>query len=355
MKKRVIVTTSVGLVFVILFMNAQKDEAMTVREYEEERLQIEKQHFGQEEIAFIRKERPDELLEKFVLREEIELKLWDKGEEVEEIQSLLNKFGYSLQEDGEFGLQMKDAVEDFQTNLSLEATGSVDYATYKKLVITEASNLADDYLVSLQDKRTMQETFIPIPTLIQTPELPNGCEITSLTTILNYYGYGVSKTVMSDNYLPKKPFTFTDGKRFGPNPHQYYVGEPRSQHGGWYSFAPPIAEAGNMYLEEQGSTMRAIDITGTSKEDIIYFINKGIPVVVWTTLDLSPPRFNYNWFLQEDGQNYDAKTNLHVVVLNGFTDDKVHVMNPLIGQVTYDAEAFFRVYEQMGQHAIIVN
>ncbi|AST93473.1 MULTISPECIES: C39 family peptidase [Sutcliffiella] len=353
MKKRIIVTTSVGLVLVLLFLNAPKDEAKTVNEYDEESLQIGNQHLRQEEIAV--KERPDELLEKFVLREEIELKLWDEGEEVEEIQTLLNKFGYSIEENGVFGLQMKEAVEDFQTNLSLDATGSIDYATYKKLVITESSNLADDYIVSLQNKRTMQETFIPIPTLIQTPELPNGCEITSLTTILNYYGYDVSKTVMSDHYLPKKPFTYKDGKRFGTNPHEYYAGEPRSQHGGWYSFAPPIVEAGNMYLEEQGSTMRTIDITGSSKEDIIYYVNEGFPIVIWTTLDLSPPRMNSHWYLQDSGQYYEAQTNLHVVVLNGFTDDKVHVMNPLIGQVTYDAEAFFRVYEQMGQHAIIVN
>ncbi|MEN2465771.1 C39 family peptidase [Ornithinibacillus sp. JPR2-1] len=33
--------------------------------------------------------------------------------------------------------------------------------------------------------------------MMQKPELPNGCEITSLTSVLNYYDYQVSKTNMA--------------------------------------------------------------------------------------------------------------------------------------------------------------
>lgn len=37
--------------------------------------------------------------------------------------------------------------------------------------------------------------------LNQNPELPTGCEITSLTSVLNYYGCNVDKTTMADVYL----------------------------------------------------------------------------------------------------------------------------------------------------------
>ena len=39
--------------------------------------------------------------------------------------------------------------------------------------------------------------------LNQNPELPTGCEITSLTSVLNYYGCNVDKTTMADEYLKK--------------------------------------------------------------------------------------------------------------------------------------------------------
>ncbi len=53
------------------------------------------------------------------------------------------------------------------------------------------------------EKPEVDKVFIPIETILQLPELPNGCEITSLTTLLTFYGYEVTKTVMADKYLPK--------------------------------------------------------------------------------------------------------------------------------------------------------
>ena len=45
--------------------------------------------------------------------------------------------------------------------------------------------------------------LIPVRHIAQNPELPTGCEITSLTMVLNYLGYNVSKTYMADNYLDR--------------------------------------------------------------------------------------------------------------------------------------------------------
>lgn len=42
---------------------------------------------------------------------------------------------------------------------------------------------------------------LDVEPVLQLPELPTGCEITSLATILNYYGYDISKTQLADEYL----------------------------------------------------------------------------------------------------------------------------------------------------------
>ena len=199
-----------------------------------------------------------------------------------------------------------------------------------------------------------EHVYIPITPLMQEPELPNGCEIVSLTALLNYYGYDVSKTTMADQYLPKQSFSFKDGKVFGPDPYVAYAGNPRSKKIGWYSFAPPIVEATNRYMATQTNKMKATNISGSSKEEILSLLNNGVPVVIWITLDLSKPTLVGHWYLHDTGQYYKAYTNLHVVVLNGYKENVVHVMNPLKGQVEYNMEAFFKSYDEMGKQAVVL-
>ncbi|WP_424769071.1 C39 family peptidase [Paenibacillus sp. sgz302251] len=209
--------------------------------------------------------------------------------------------------------------------------------------------------VRTEDGRiVIKKVYIDVPTVMQKPELPNGCEITSLTAVLNYYGYEATKTQMSDTYLPKRAFSSKDGKLYGPDPYQYYAGEPRDLKGGFFSFAPPIVDAANLYFDAVGRSNSTADISGSTREQIMDQLNAGIPVVMWITLDLTPPKMNYGWNYNDTGEYHIAPVNLHVAVINGYEDNKVHVMNPLEGQVTYDADTFFNSYEEMGSHAMIV-
>lgn len=198
------------------------------------------------------------------------------------------------------------------------------------------------------------EVYIPIQTLMQEPELPNGCEIVSLTAILNYYEYDVSKLTMSDQFLPKQFLYKHSGRIYGPDPYKAYAGNPRSKINGWYSFAPPIVEAANTYMATQKDKLKAINASGSSKEQLLSYLDNGIPIVIWITLDLSSPTLDGHWYLSDTGEYYKAYTNLHVVVLNGYKEDVVHVMNPLKGQVQYNLDAFFNSYEEMGKHAVIL-
>lgn len=200
----------------------------------------------------------------------------------------------------------------------------------------------------------IKKVYLDVATLMQKPELPNGCEIVSLTAVLNYYGYDISKTEMADKYLPKQPFTRIDGKLYGPDPYIAYSGNPRNWTGAWFSYAPPIVEAAKSYFESVGRNNSVSDISGSSKEQIIELLNKGIPVVMWTTLDLTKPQKNAFWYLYDTGEYFPAPINLHVIVLNGYEDNLVHVMNPLEGQVAYNMDTLFQSYEEMGKHALIV-
>lgn len=198
------------------------------------------------------------------------------------------------------------------------------------------------------------DVYIPVSPVIQNPELPNGCEITSLTSILNTYGYEISKTEMADNYLPQVPFSVVNDKLYGPNPYDAYAGDPRLIQGGFFVYAPPVVEAAKNYIHDVGGNHQPIDISGSTREEILAYLDQGIPVVVWMTLTLDEPRFNFSWYIHETEELFKAPVNLHASVLNGYFDDKVHVMDPLKGQVIYDADNYFDSYDALGRHALIV-
>ena len=76
-----------------------------------------------------------------------------------------------------------------------------------------------DDIFTLETYIDREANHIDVPTILQYPELPNGCEITSLTAVLNYFGIDVHKTEMADDYLPQKPFGYENGGKTGPDPH----------------------------------------------------------------------------------------------------------------------------------------
>lgn len=197
------------------------------------------------------------------------------------------------------------------------------------------------------------DIYIPVEPVMQNPELPNGCEITSLTAVLNYYGYKVTKTEMSDHYLPKRSFHRIDGKLYGPDPYQAFAGDPREENG-YFAYAPPIVEAANKYFHSNGKKHYAVDISGSSREVIMELLSKGNPIVIWVTLDLSKPVLNDSWYFYDSNEYFQAPNNLHVVVFNGYSNGNVQAMNPLEGQVNYNADAFFQSYLDLGSHALMI-
>ena len=49
----------------------------------------------------------------------------------------------------------------------------------------------------------MASILLPVPQILQNPELPNGCEITSCCEVLHYLGFAPDKCELTDYYLPR--------------------------------------------------------------------------------------------------------------------------------------------------------
>lgn len=195
----------------------------------------------------------------------------------------------------------------------------------------------------------------PGVTLIrQNPELPNGCEVTSMAMALGAAGCPVDKLTLY-GCLPREPILEGAGGRFGPDPEQAYAGDAADKTGGWYCFEGPVVEAANRWLEAQGSPLRAEAVTGLSRVELEGYAGDGTPLVCWVTLNYGQPQRSesYTWLLQ-DGTVYRPYRNLHCVVLVGMEDEQYRVADPLSGDTQVEADRFWDSFSVMGRRAAAV-
>lgn len=188
--------------------------------------------------------------------------------------------------------------------------------------------------------------------LCQFPELPTGCEVTALTSVLNYYGFGVSKTTMADNFLPKHTGPYYTGDfryEFIGNPYTY---------SGFGCYAPCIVTTAESYFKSIGKSdlWYAENLSGCAPELLYAQILKGNPVVIWATSGWVTPTVNSVW----TGRNNESITWLypeHCLTLIGFNQSNgtVTVSDDGTGtSYSISMSTFESVFKGMGSQAVII-
>lgn len=182
----------------------------------------------------------------------------------------------------------------------------------------------------------------------QFPSLTNGPEVTSLATVLRFFGYDISKDDLSENYLPK-------GKAGKVNFYDAYAGEPSSRNNSYGCYANAIVTTAKLYLEEKNSEYAVTDLTGSSFKDILEIVKEGLPVIVWTGKDLEEePKFTADWIV--DGEYLLWKDNMHCVVLTGYdlNAGTVIVSDPMYGIKEYELSLFIKRFKQFYSQAVVI-
>jgi len=95
------------------------------------------------------------------------LKIRMEGEDVKEIQSLLNKIGYNIPVDGKYGMLTANKVKDFQKRNHLPVTGAVDKRTYEKLIgVAIPPSVSTPITTSSFTVKPQNIVLIPVPKVI---------------------------------------------------------------------------------------------------------------------------------------------------------------------------------------------
>lgn len=203
--------------------------------------------------------------------------------------------------------------------------------------------------VSIPDNYTIPDSFIleDFNTVLQEPELPTGCEITTLAEVLNYHGFNIDKEELCDNFMPVDyvgSVTMT----------QAYLGDPRSNNGfGCYS--PVIVKSAYEYFESIDSPCYAVDLSGTDFLDLFYQICQGRPVIVWATMYLTESYPNYKW-TAGNGEDMIFNDYQHCMAIYGYdlNEGIIYAGDPLVGNTTYSIDRFEMIYDIMYKQAVVI-
>ncbi|MEG0295848.1 MAG: C39 family peptidase [Clostridium sp.] len=191
-----------------------------------------------------------------------------------------------------------------------------------------------------------------VPLVCQLPELQNGCEITSLTMLLNYKGVDRDKISLAEEMKKDETQLQRDSNgliKIWGNPKNGFVGDVTGYEGIGYSVDPdPLIPLINKYYDGG-----AVNLTGGSIKDIKQNLKEGNPVVAWVTSDFGRVK-EYEMWKDSSNNEVQASFKVHAVLLTGYDDTYFYYNDPLnnkkdeIVRLNY----FESVWNDMGKKAL---
>ncbi|WLD94164.1 C39 family peptidase [Alkalihalobacillus sp. AL-G] len=196
-----------------------------------------------------------------------------------------------------------------------------------------------------------EKKVIDAPMIKQLPELPRGCEVTSLAMLLQYAGVKVDKMTLAKQ-VKKDPTRFQkrNGQVFFGNPNTGFVGDMYSiKNPGLGVYAKPIKELAEQYIPG-----KVINLTGSDFNDVLEYVrdDKPVWVITNTTYAWLPERFWQTWNTPTGQIKITYKE--HSVLVTGYDDQYVYFNDPMRGIKNHKVskEQFIKSWEQIGKQAI---
>lgn len=201
-------------------------------------------------------------------------------------------------------------------------------------------------------------TAMNIPYVSQLPKYPTGCEAASCCMLLKYFGFSINIDQMV-NIIPRKNLYKKNGKTYGPDINEMFVGDPRytytSSTPGYGVFSPAVTKALQKAINERGGGYTAVKISGCSFDELLGYISDGSPAIVWATYKMQKPTKVNSWYIESTGKYFEYPRGTHVMILSGHSSTTVTTVDPYDnGVLTFDKSIFEDRWELLGKQAIVL-
>ncbi len=195
---------------------------------------------------------------------------------------------------------------------------------------------------------------IDAPIINQLPELPRGCEVTSLAMLLEHAGIKTDKMKLAKE-LKKDPArrVIKNGKVHFGNPHNGFVGDMYSfSKPGLGVYHEPIQELGEKYMPG-----KIVNLSDKTFQDLKITLSEGKPV--WVIINAEYRELPDSYFQTWETASGPIKITMeeHSVLVTGYDDQHVYFNDPLTGKKNKKAPIgdFEKSWVQMGSQALTYN
>ena len=171
--------------------------------------------------------------------------------------------------------------------------------------------------------------IVSAPYIDQTERWVNGCESISSVMLLQAMGIAIDPDTFIERDLPHAPYWDYDGKLYGPDPWGFDTGYTEFYTGDGGE-APGSGKALQSALDHEGAAdaFEVVDETGKTAAQLCEYLDAGMPVVFWATLDFTPvPEERDHWLLA-DGTDFAWKCHEHCLLLVGYDDEHYWFNDP---------------------------
>lgn len=206
--------------------------------------------------------------------------------------------------------------------------------------------------VVLADAQLSANTLLDVPLENQNAgEVPleNGCEITALSMLLNYYGYETDKNELAE-LLDYVPLYEDEGEAIYGNPHEGFVGNIYEGYDAMGVAVEPITEVANQVIQNNHTVIADTD---TSFSKIASVVQGGTPVWVVTTVDFQVPTSEDFRVWQTTSGEVEVSPLCHAVVITGVDEENVYVNDPYgYKNRIVERSDFEAIYQLMGSESL---
>ncbi|WP_260412525.1 C39 family peptidase [Alkalihalobacillus sp. TS-13] len=221
------------------------------------------------------------------------------------------------------------------------------------VAISEQPNKATSSFKEIQTVEAVkkEKVLLQVPLIKQLPELPRGCEVTSLAMLLRHAGVNVDKmTLAKEVRKDPTPYQRKNGITYFGNPNQGFVGNMYDiNKPGLGVYSKPITDLAERYLPG-----RVVNLTGSDFAEVMQHVEQEKPVWVINNTWFSrvPAKYWVQWQTPQGKMKITYKE--HSVLITGYDEQNIYFNDPLAGMKNRKVPKaqFQKGWEQMGRHAI---
>ena len=121
----------------------------------------------------------------------------------------------------------------------------------------------------------------------------------------------------------------------------------------WGCFAPVISQAMDQAVRE--TPISITEHHGQSLEWLVEtYVNQGIPVILWATIEMEPPRNSTQFLIEGTGETFTWIYPLHCLLLIGSDSGGYYFNDPLQKKgMVYSRSSVKRSYRGLGCQAVV--